>query len=76
MKSVTINSGVIYLLTAIAFVAYCYLSYMVFTASNSPSLIEGDKYATLKKFFSDIGLLSVITPVLIVFLLILIIFTS
>lgn len=84
MKSITINGRVIYFIIAIVFVAYCYFSYQVFTASNSPALINGDSTdaegnintTTLSQFFSNLGILNVITPVIVLLLIILIFFDS
>lgn len=85
MKSITINSRIIYIIIAIVFIAYCYFSYLVFTASNSGALINGDSTdangnitstKTLSEFFSNIGILNVITPVIVLLLIILIFFDS
>ena len=85
MKNITISSGVIYIVISLVFIAYCYLSYQVFTASGSREVIDGDSidengvvtdYSTLKKFFSNTSMLTIMTPIILVLILVLIIFSS
>ena len=85
MKSITINSSIIYIIILLVFVAYCYFSYKVFTASTSKQVLDGDAVdsegnvtdvSTLKKFFDNVGILSIMTPIIIVLLIILIFFDS
>jgi hypothetical protein len=85
MKSFTINSKIIYIIIAVVFVVYCYFSYMVFTASNSPALVQGDSQdasgnvtgtSTMTIFFSNIGWLSLMMPIIIPLIIILIFFDS
>jgi hypothetical protein len=85
MKSITINSSVIYIIILLVFIAYCYFSYNVFIASRSNALIDGDtvnidgeitNLSTLKNFFTNIGILNIINPIIIILLVVLIFLDS
>jgi hypothetical protein len=81
MKTITINSKIIFLLTALVFVVYVYFSYTVFSKRDSPALIEGEnkdadgvptQWKTATDFFKNIGMVSLLIPILLALILVLV----
>ena len=85
MKTITINSKIIFIIISIVFLIYVYYIYKVFIKSTSIALINGDAVddngaitdtTTLNNFFKNIGISLLITVIIFILILILIFFNS